>query len=156
VEVIMEARVGDHVVLEGAKVGLARRRGEVLEVLRGATGDRYRVRWEHDDHETVLAPGPDLRVEAADDARPGRLSMRVDVSVTEDADHTEALARVHMCGRDFSAWGRARRNPRDPTTPTVGEELAVARALSDMSHQLVVAAADSLESALGRPVALHV
>lgn len=152
----MEARVGDHVVLEGAKVGLARRRGEVLEVLRGATGDRYRVRWDQDDHETVLAPGPDLRVEAAGDARPGRLSMRVDLSVTEDADHTEALARVHMCGREFSAWGRARRNPSDPTTPTVGEELAVARALSDMSHQLVVAAADSLESALGRPVALHV
>ena len=152
----MEARVGDHVVLEGAKIGLARRRGEVLEVLRGATGDRYRVRWEQDDHETVLAPGPDLRVEASGDARPGRLSMRVDVSVTEDADHTEALARVHMCGREFSALGRARRNPTDPTTPTVGEELAVARALSDMSHQLVVAAADSLESALGRPVALHV
>jgi hypothetical protein len=152
----MEARVGDHVVLEGAKVGQARRRGEVVEVLRGATGDRYRVRWEQDDHETVLAPGPDLRVEGAGEPKPGRLSMRVDLSLTEDADHTEALARVHMCGREFSAWGRARRNPSDPTTPAVGEELAVARALSDMSHQLVVAAADSLESALGRPVALHV
>jgi Rv2632c-like/Domain of unknown function (DUF1918) len=151
----MEARVGDHVVLEGAKVGQGRRRGEVVEVLRGASGDRYRVRWELDDHETVLAPGPDLRVEAGQ-PRPGRLSMRVDLSLTEDADHTEALARVHMCGREFSAWGRARRNPSDPTTPAVGEELAVARALSDMSHQLVVAAADSLESALGRPVALHV
>ncbi|MGH2476830.1 MAG: dsRBD fold-containing protein, partial [Candidatus Limnocylindrales bacterium] len=77
-------------------------------------------------------------------------------SVTEDADHTDALARVHRCGRVFSAGGRARRCPTDPTTPAVGEELAVARALSDMSHQLVVAAADSLESALGRPVALHV
>jgi Rv2632c-like/Domain of unknown function (DUF1918) len=152
----MEARVGDHVVLEGAKVGQARRRGEVVEVLRGATGDRYRVRWEQDDHETVLAPGPDLRVEGSGEPKPGRLSMRVDLSLTEDADHTEALARVHMCGREFSAWGRARRNPSDPTTPAVGEELAVARALSDMSHQLVVAAADSLESALGRPVALHV
>jgi Domain of unknown function (DUF1876)/Domain of unknown function (DUF1918) len=152
----MEARVGDHVVLEGAKVGQARRRGEIIEVLRGATGDRYRVRWDLDDHETVLAPGPDLRVEGASEAKPGRLSMRVDLSLTEDADHTEALARVHMCGREFSAWGRARRNPSDPTTPAVGEELAVARALSEMSHQLVVAAADSLESALGRPVALHV
>jgi hypothetical protein len=58
--------------------------------------------------------------------------------------------------RDFSGWGRARRHPTDPEMPVVGEELAVARALSDVSHQLVVAAADSLESALGRPVALHV
>ena len=152
----MEARVGDHVVLEGARVGHGRRRGEVLEVMRGTSGDRYRVRWEQDDHETVLAPGPDLRVEAAGEPKPERLSMRLDLSVTEDADHTDALARVYMCGREFSAWGRARRNPNDPTTPAVGEELAVARALSDMSHQLVVAAADSLESALGRPVALHV
>ena len=152
----MEPHVGDHVVLEGARVGRARRRGEVLEIMRGASGDRYRVRWENDDHETVLAPGPDLRVEGAGEPKPERLSMRIDLSVTEDADHTEALARVHMCGREFSAWGRARRNPSDPTTPAVGEELAVARALSDMSHQLVVAAADSLESALGRPVALHV
>jgi hypothetical protein len=61
-----------------------------------------------------------------------------------------------MCGREFSASGRARRNPGDPALPAVGEELAVARALSDMSHQLVAAAADSLESELGRPVALHV
>ena len=59
----MEARIGDHVVLEGARVGHGRRRGEVLEVLRGTTGDRYRVRWEQDDHETVLAPGPWRRVE---------------------------------------------------------------------------------------------
>jgi hypothetical protein len=152
----MEPRVGDHVVLEGPKVGQARRRGEVLEVLRGSTGARYRVRWEHDDHESVFAPGPDLRVEPAGGPKPERVSMRVDLSLTEDPDHTEAVARVHMCGREFSAWGRARRNPSDPTMPAVGEELAVARALSDMSHQLVAAAADSLESKLGRPVALHV
>jgi hypothetical protein len=152
----MEPRVGDHVVLEGPKVGQARRRGEVLEVLPGATGPRYRVRWEHDEHETVFAPGPDLRVEPAGEAKPERLSMRVDLALTEDPDHTEAVARVHIGGREFSAWGRARRNPSDPTMPAVGEELAVARALSDMSHQLVAAAADSLESELGRPVALHV
>ena len=101
----MEARIGDHVVLEGARVGHGRRRGEVLEVLRGTTGDRYRVRWEQDDHETVLAPGPDLRVEATGEPKPERLSMRIDLSVTEDADHTEALARVHMCGREFRRGG---------------------------------------------------
>jgi hypothetical protein len=57
--------------------------------------------------------------------------------------------------RDFSGWGRARRNPTDPHMPLVGEELAVARALSEVSHQLVAAAADSLEGALGRPVELR-
>jgi hypothetical protein len=153
----MEAHVGDHVVVEGAKVGQARRRGEVLEIMPGAGGDRLRVRWEGGgDRETVLAPGSDMRVEPRDGAMMDRMSMRVDVSLTEDADHCEAVARVRVRERDFSGWGRARRHPTDPEMPVVGEELAVARALSDVSHQLVVAAADSLESALGRPVALHV
>jgi hypothetical protein len=152
----MEAHVGDHVVVEGTKVGQARRRGEVLEILRGAGGDRLRVRWEGDDHETVLAPGSDMYIEMGEGRTLDRASMRIDVTLTEDADHCEAVARVRMRDRDFSGWGRARRHPTDPEMPVVGEELAVARALSDVSHQLVVAAADSLESALGRPVALHV
>ncbi len=152
----MEAHIGDHVVVEGAKVGQAQRRGEVLEILRGAGGDRLRVRWAGDDHETVLAPGPDMRIEMSEERALARASMRVDVTLIEDADHCEATARVRMRDHDFSGWGRARRHPTDPEMPVVGEELAVARALSDVSHQLVVAAADSLEAALGRPVALHV
>jgi hypothetical protein len=152
----MEVHIGDHVVVEGAKVGQSRRRGEVLEILRGAGGDRLRVRWEGDAHESVLAPGSDLRIEQGESGGPDRMSMRVEVALTEDEDHCEAVARVTVRGREFSGWGRARRNPADPEMPVVGEELAVARALSDVSHQLVGAAADSLESALGRPVALHV
>jgi hypothetical protein len=151
----MEAHIGDHVIVEGAKVGLARRRGEVLEILHGAGGSRLRIRWEGNDHESVIAPGPDLRIEAGEGGV-DRISLRIDISVTEDADHCEAVAHVRMREREFSGWGRARRNPSDPEMPVVGEELAVARALSEVSHQLVVAAADSLESALGRPVALHV
>ena len=154
----MEAHVGDHVVVEGAKVGAGRRRGEVLEIVPGASGDRLRVRWEGADHETVLAPGSDLRVEAEPGAggSTDRRSLRIEVSLTEDADHCEAVARLRLGAREFSGWGRAQRNPADPQMPVVGEDLAVARALSELSHQLVVAAADSLESAIGRPVALHV
>jgi hypothetical protein len=152
----MQAHVGDHVIVEGAKVGLPQRRGEVVEILHGAGGDRLRIRWEGDDRETLIAPGPDLSIEGRQGPTVERSSMRVDVTVTEDADHCDATARVRVRDRDFSGWGRARRHPTDPEMPIVGEELAVARALSDVSHQLVVAAADSLESALGRPVALHV
>ena len=153
----MEAHIGDHVVVLGTRVGQPRRRGEVLEILHGAGGDRLRVRWEGGDHETVLAPGSDVRVEGRDDTAPvEQASLRIDLSLSEDSDHCEAIARVRMRDRSFSGWGRARRHPADPAMPVVGEELAVARALSDLSHQLVVEAADSLESALGRPVALHV
>ena len=152
----MEAHVGDHVVVEGTKVGQARRRGEVMELLPGAGGTRLRVRWEGDDHESVISPGPDCRVEEGEGGGIDRTSLRIDVSLSEDADHCEAVAHVRVREREFSGWGRARRNPADPEMPVVGEELAVARALSEVSHQLVVAAADSLESALGRPIALHV
>ena len=152
----MEAHVGDHLVVEGTKVGQGRRRGEVLEILQGAGGPRLRVRWDDTAHETVLAPGPDTHVEPGDAPVLERATMHVDVSVAEDSYHCEAVARVHVRGREFSGWGRARRHPADPEMPVVGEELAVARALADVSHQLVVAAADSLESALGRSVALHV
>jgi hypothetical protein len=153
----MEAHIGDRVIVEGAKVGHARRQGEVLEILHGAGGVRLRVRWDGDQHESVIAPGPDLHLEAGDGgATADRSSLRLEVTMTEDADHCEAVARVRVRDREFTGWGRARRNPSDPEMPVVGEELAVARALSELSHQLVVAAADSLESALGRPVALHV
>jgi hypothetical protein len=57
--------------------------------------------------------------------------------------------------RDFIARGRARRNPRDPNVPVVGEELAAARALSDLSHQLLHAAAERIEAFEGRPVKVH-
>ena len=62
----MEAHVGDHLVVEGAKVGQPPRRGEVLEILQGVGGPRLRVRWDDSAHETVLAPGPDTRIEAGD------------------------------------------------------------------------------------------
>ncbi|MFP3899289.1 MAG: dsRBD fold-containing protein [Acidimicrobiia bacterium] len=151
----MEAHVGDRVVVDAHKVGEGERRGEVLEVLHGAGGDRYRVRWDQGGHETLLAPGSDVRIEG----RGGdlaRTSMRIDVTITEDQQHAEAVARLRVRDRDFAAWGRARRNPEDPNVPIIGEELAVARALSDLSHQLVGAAADTLESKLGHSVSLHV
>ncbi|GBC87183.1 hypothetical protein HRbin12_01185 [bacterium HR12] len=51
----MEAKVGDHIVVESEHVGTPERRGEVLEVIRGTTGVRYRVRWQ-DGHETIFTP----------------------------------------------------------------------------------------------------
>ncbi len=51
----MEAKVGDHIVVESEHVGTPTREGEVLEVLQGEVGVRYRVRWE-DGHESVFTP----------------------------------------------------------------------------------------------------
>lgn len=81
--------------------------------------------------------------------------LTVEITITENEDRTEAKATTKVRGREFSGWGRARRNPSDPNIPVVGEELAVARALSELSHHLVSAAADAIERFEGHPVALR-
>ena len=69
--------------------------------------------------------------------------------------HTEATALVDVRGERIGGWGRARRNPVDPLMPRVGEELAVARALSDLAHRLIDAAANTIEQQEGHPAHVH-
>ncbi|MBO0844239.1 MAG: DUF1918 domain-containing protein [Nocardioides sp.] len=57
----MQAKVGDHLVVESNRDGSHRREGEILEV-RGDDGSPpYVVRWD-DGHEGVSYPGPDAHV----------------------------------------------------------------------------------------------
>ena len=49
----------------------------------------------------------------------------------------------------------ARLNPHDPDVPEIGDELAAARALSDLAHVLLEAAADDLSGVLLKPVRLE-
>ncbi len=79
----------------------------------------------------------------------------LEISIGENADETEAQARLRLDENELTGWGRARRNPADPRRPRVGEELAVSRALSDLSHQLLDAAANEIEAFAGGPVHLH-
>ncbi|MFN0028972.1 MAG: dsRBD fold-containing protein [Acidimicrobiales bacterium] len=71
----------------------------------------------------------------------------VQIDLEETEDQTEAKAILHLGAERIGGWGRARRNPIDPSMPRVGEELAVSRALSDLAHQLVERAGDLLEGA---------
>jgi hypothetical protein len=80
---------------------------------------------------------------------------RVEVAFTEEQDRTRADAILEFGGRRFHGFGQAKRSPRDPSVPVIGEELAAARALSDLSHQLVHAAAERIEAHEGHPVTLH-
>jgi hypothetical protein len=78
----------------------------------------------------------------------------VEVRFTEEDDRTRADAILEVGGRRFHGFGMARRKPGDPSVPVVGEELAAARALSDLSHQLIHAAAERIESYEGRQVVI--
>jgi hypothetical protein len=84
-----------------------------------------------------------------------KTSWTVDIELQEDGDHTRADAITTIGARRYHGWGRARRNPVDPDVPKIGEELAAARALSDLAHQLLNAAVDDIEAFEGRPTVVH-
>lgn len=72
----------------------------------------------------------------------------VDVFIDEHDDQrrTRAEARLHTGDRtDLTGTGWAYRNPRDREVPEIGDELAAARALSELAHQLLSAAADDIQ-----------
>jgi hypothetical protein len=74
----------------------------------------------------------------------------VEIVIDEDGDErlTEAKARLEAPGRPpMAGVGGARRNPVDPEVPQIGDELAAARALSDLSHRLLEVAAADIEQA---------
>lgn len=82
-------------------------------------------------------------------------SWRVNVSFTEDAERTRADAILELASQKFHGFGQAKRAPADPSVPVIGQELAAARALSDLSHQLLEVAAERIESFEGHPVKVH-
>ena len=76
----------------------------------------------------------------------------IDIYIDEHERQTRAEARLHT--RDQTRLvgvGLARRNPVDPAVPEIGDELAVARALSELSHLLLDVAARDIEQTSGVP-----
>jgi hypothetical protein len=51
----MSTEVGDRIVVESETVGSPTREGEIVEVIQGDVGVRYRVRWQ-DGRETLFTP----------------------------------------------------------------------------------------------------
>lgn len=81
-------------------------------------------------------------------------TWQVEVTFSEDEDHTRADAILQLGDQRFHGWGRAKRASGDPNVPVVGEELAAARALSDLTHKLLGAASARIEAWEGSHVAI--
>jgi hypothetical protein len=79
----------------------------------------------------------------------------VHVVLTHEDERTRADAILELADQRFHGFGQAKRAPDDPSVPLVGQDLAAARALSDLSHQLVEAAAGRIEAFEGHPVQLR-
>lgn len=65
----MKANIGDRLIVEGTRVGQARRIGEIIALRHQDGTPPYVVRW-LDGHEGLFFPGSDSRVEAAPVAAP--------------------------------------------------------------------------------------
>lgn len=82
-------------------------------------------------------------------------SWRVQVFIDEhDDDSTRAGVRLDTGDTKLVGVGTARRNPDDRSVPEIGDELAVARAMSELAHRLLNAAAKDIEAFTHRPVHL--
>ena len=80
----------------------------------------------------------------------------MEVFVAEIDDETDAEARLTKAdSRNFCGRGKARLNPADRNVAIIGEEIAIARALSDLSHKLLHSAAVGVEGMTHEKARLH-
>lgn len=71
--------------------------------------------------------------------------ISIEIGIDEDDTTTLVHAVLDLRGDHFDATGRAKRNPRDPSIPVIGEELALARALGSLEDQIIDAAYDRID-----------
>lgn len=83
-------------------------------------------------------------------------TWRVDLFIAEKdgRTHTDAVLVTDGSAGKLYGSGSARRNPRDTEVPEIGEELATARALADLAHQLLETSAADIEAVTSKPAEL--
>ena len=80
----------------------------------------------------------------------------VTIDIDEHDGHTRAVARLHDRDTErLTGVGLARLDPADRDVPKIGDEIAVARALSDLSHRLLQTATEDVEQSTGTPARLR-
>ncbi len=71
--------------------------------------------------------------------------ITIAVHLVEDDSETNVKLVLDLRGDHFEAIGKARRNPIDPPLPAVGEELAIARALTNLQEAVMETALEKVE-----------
>jgi hypothetical protein len=80
-------------------------------------------------------------------------TVRIDIG--EHEGRTRAVAHLRTHDTDtLVGVGFARLNPADRDVPEIGDEIAVARALTDLGHRLLRTATEDLEQVTGEPAQL--
>jgi Rv2632c-like len=80
-----------------------------------------------------------------------KATWTIELRFEEDPDRTHAMAVLRTpAGRELHGHGQARRNPVDRPQSRIGEEVAGARALSNLAHELLEYAAGEIETNVRR------
>jgi Domain of unknown function (DUF1876) len=80
---------------------------------------------------------------------------QIQIHFEEDDTHTHATATAQLRGEQaLTGRGDAYRHPNDRNLPVVGEEIAAARALIELTSQLLHAATAEIERVTHQPAHL--
>jgi len=74
--------------------------------------------------------------------------LTLTLHIMEDSTDTAVHAILNVRGDHFESIGKARRRSTDPSLPVIGEELAIARALQDLTAQVSESANTKIEDFL--------
>lgn len=77
---------------------------------------------------------------------------RLDVLVDEHDERTRARIRLDWRGNELVGVGLARLDPTDEPVTEIGDELAIARALSDLANQLFALTTSDIEANTHKPI----
>jgi hypothetical protein len=81
----------------------------------------------------------------------------VTIDIDEHDGNTRAFARLHTGDTDrLVGEGTAQLGPGDDDVPEIGDEIAAARALSDLGQRLMHAATEDVEAVTGESVRLRI
>jgi Domain of unknown function (DUF1876) len=85
------------------------------------------------------------------------VGWHVEIEFDEDDTHTKAALLLRLPdGAELRARGHAKRNPADEPQPRIGEEIAAARALSELTHELLDKAAREISEITHREATISV
>jgi len=77
---------------------------------------------------------------------------KLKIEIDEHDERTRAKARLHWRANKLVGGGLGRRNPADDPVAKIGDELAVARALTDLANQLFALTESDIQAATHEPV----
>ncbi|MGB9306322.1 MAG: DUF1876 domain-containing protein [Mycobacterium sp.] len=79
-------------------------------------------------------------------------TYQIDVLIEEREERTRAKVRLSWAGKKFVGVGLARLDPADEPVAQIGDELAIARALSDLANQLFALTSTDIQVSTHEPV----